>query len=175
MRRLAMGAALGVIALASPVDSSSGAAPHDVRRTAVRAAPDRAAELSARRAPSVAAPSAHDDIAAMADARLARGRIDAARERAARSASTGVTSPAGTERVWRALGACESNNNPRAVSASGKYRGAFQFSIPTWRSLGYAGDPIDHSYETQLEAAKRLRARSGWGQWPSCARRLGLV
>ena len=28
---------------------------------------------------------------------------------------------------------------------------------------------------TQLQAAKRLQARSGWGQWPSCARRLGLL
>ena len=92
--------------------------------------------------------------------------------RASRSAPR-TRVPAGD--VWSALGACESGNNPRAVSSTGKYRGAFQFSIATWQSLGFPGDPIDHSYEVQLQAAKKLQARSGWGQWPSCARKLGLI
>ena len=79
------------------------------------------------------------------------------------------------EGIWRALAVCESGGNPRSVSASGRYRGAFQFSLSTWHSLGMGGDPIDHSYAVQLDAAKRLQARSGWGQWPSCARQLGLI
>jgi len=29
--------------------------------------------------------------------------------------------------------------------------------------------------EVQIAAAQRLQARSGWGQWPSCAKRLGLI
>lgn len=91
-------------------------------------------------------------------------------KRASRSAPRVVTGD-----IWGALGACESGNNPRAVSGSGRYRGAFQFSIATWQSLGYSGDPIEHSYETQLKAAKELQERSGWGQWPSCARKLGLI
>lgn len=77
--------------------------------------------------------------------------------------------------VWTRLAQCESGGNPRAVSKSGKYRGAFQFSLSTWRSIGMSGDPIDHPYSVQLAAAKRLQARSGWGQWPTCARRLGLT
>lgn len=99
-----------------------------------------------------------------------RRRLDAAAA-PARAQRGAARSDAG---VWHALARCESNNNPRAVSASGTYRGAFQFSLSTWHSLGYGGDPIDHSYAVQLEAAKRLQARSGWGQWPKCSRRLGL-
>jgi hypothetical protein len=76
--------------------------------------------------------------------------------------------------VWGALARCESGGNPRAVGGGGRYFGAFQFSLGSWRSLGYAGNPVDHPYGTQLEAAQRLQARSGWGQWPHCARKLGL-
>lgn len=76
--------------------------------------------------------------------------------------------------VWSALAACESGGDPTKVSASGKYRGAFQFSVATWESVGETGDPAAHSYAHQLEAAKRLQARDGWGQWPDCSRRLGL-
>lgn len=77
--------------------------------------------------------------------------------------------------IWWQLALCESGGDPRAVSSSGTYRGAFQFSLRTWRSVGMAGDPIQFDYGTQLIAAKRLQARSGWGQWPSCARKLGLI
>lgn len=76
--------------------------------------------------------------------------------------------------VWAALAACESGGNPQARSANGLYQGAFQFSLATWRSLGYSGSPADHSYSDQVAAAQRLQARSGWGQWPKCSRRLGL-
>ena len=103
--------------------------------------------------------------------------VDEARLRAARAAraSRASRSSARPTGPWAALAACESGGNPRARSSSGLYFGAFQFSIATWRSLGYGGNPADHSYGTQLEAAKRLQARSGWGQWPRCARRLGLL
>lgn len=80
-----------------------------------------------------------------------------------------------TDSVWAALARCESGGNPAAAGGGGgQYFGAFQFSVATWRSLGYSGNPADQSYAVQLEAAKRLQARSGWGQWPRCARRLGL-
>jgi hypothetical protein len=90
--------------------------------------------------------------------------------RASRSAGAGRSGD-----TWSALAACESGGNPTAVSATGKYRGAFQFSLATWYSVGRTGDPISHTYEQQLDAAKDLQARSGWGQWPRCARRLGLI
>jgi len=76
--------------------------------------------------------------------------------------------------VWGALARCESGGRSDAVSRSGRYFGAFQFSLQTWRAMGMSGSPIDHPYETQLAAAQRLQARSGWGQWPHCSRKLGL-
>lgn len=79
-----------------------------------------------------------------------------------------------TDDVWMALARCESGGNPRAVGGGGRYFGAFQFSLSTWHSLGYSGNPVDYPFEVQLEAAKRLQARSGWGQWPACSRELGL-
>lgn len=76
--------------------------------------------------------------------------------------------------IWTALGNCESGNNPKAISGNGKYHGAFQFSLSTWRSVGGTGSPTDFSYDYQLKLAKKLQAKSGWGQWPRCSRRLGL-
>jgi hypothetical protein len=76
--------------------------------------------------------------------------------------------------VWAALSRCEAGGRSDAVSRSGNYFGAFQFSLGTWHGLGMAGNPIDYSYDVQLGVAQRLQARSGWGQWPVCARKLGL-
>lgn len=73
--------------------------------------------------------------------------------------------------VWGALANCESDGNTAAVGGGGRYFGAFQFSLSTWHSLGYGGSPTDYPYATQLEAAQRLVARSGWGQFPVCGRR----
>lgn len=100
-------------------------------------------------------------------ARPARRR--AAAPRASRAAGVAVRAD-----VWAALARCESGGNPSARSANGRYTGAFQFSNATWQSLGHAGSAADHPYEVQVAAAQKLQARSGWGQWPRCARRLGL-
>ncbi len=76
------------------------------------------------------------------------------------------------ENIWEDLEHCESGH----TSARGKYRGYFQFSYRTWASMpGRSGDPANHTYQEQLDTAIALQARSGWGQWPSCARRLGLI
>ncbi|HUR78466.1 MAG TPA: transglycosylase family protein [Acidimicrobiales bacterium] len=77
--------------------------------------------------------------------------------------------------VFIRLSWCESGGRPDAVSRSGRYYGAFQFSLGTWHAMGMAGSPVEYPYEVQLDTAKRLQARSGWGQWPTCARRLGLL
>ncbi len=98
--------------------------------------------------------------------RVARARV------AQRRGQNGGSIAAGG--VWEALARCESGGNPRATSSSGAYLGAFQFSLATWRSVGESGDPRDHSYEHQRAAAQRLQARSGFGQWPSCSRRIGV-
>jgi resuscitation-promoting factor RpfB len=73
---------------------------------------------------------------------------------------------------WAALARCESGGNPRAVSPSGRYRGAFQFDLATWRSVGMTGDPIAYPYSVQLTAAQRLYASRGRSPWPHCGRLL---
>ena len=90
--------------------------------------------------------------------------VDASRTQAARASRSGT-------RSFDALAQCESGGNAQAVGGGGRYYGAFQFSLETWRSLGYSGKPTDYSYETQKAAAQRLVKRSGWSQFPSCSRR----
>ncbi|WP_455134749.1 transglycosylase family protein [Schaalia cardiffensis] len=75
--------------------------------------------------------------------------------------------------VWARLAQCESSGNPRAVNPAGYY-GLYQFSIPTWRSVGGSGLPSDASVEEQTMRAQMLQARSGWGQW-SCSYTIGIL
>lgn len=129
--------------------------------------------------PHIVSAGAGPDPAAVAAPVVTLPPITAPPAPAARAAVVRVSRSAPRPRVngdvWGALARCESGGNPRAVSSTGKYFGAFQFSLSTWQSLGYSGNPIDHPYETQLAAAQKLQARSGWGQWPVCARKLGLL
>ena len=71
--------------------------------------------------------------------------------------------------VLEAIAQCESGGNPRAVNSAGYY-GKFQFSIPTWQSVGGSGNPIDASEAEQDYRAAVLYRRSGPGQWPVCGR-----
>lgn len=80
--------------------------------------------------------------------------------------------PAADNLNWRALAMCESGNNPRAVSRTGRYRGLYQFAMATWRSVGGVGDPIDASRDEQTYRAQILYRRVGAGAWGSCASRL---
>ena len=68
---------------------------------------------------------------------------------------------------------CESGGN-YAINTGNGFYGAYQFHPRTWRGLGYPGLPHQASPEMQDEAARKLQARSGWGQWPSCSRRIGV-
>ncbi|WP_244963294.1 resuscitation-promoting factor [Actinomyces trachealis] len=76
--------------------------------------------------------------------------------------------------VWAALARCESGGNPSINTGNGYY-GMYQFSLPTWRSLGGQGLPSEASAAEQTAIAQKLQARAGWGQWPACARKLGLL
>ena len=63
---------------------------------------------------------------------------------------------------------CESGGNYSAVSASGKYRGAYQFDQRTWESVGGSGDPAAASPGEQDSRAQRLRSQRGSSPWGSC-------
>jgi transglycosylase-like protein len=74
--------------------------------------------------------------------------------------------------IWQRLRNCEAGGRYDRNSGNGYY-GAYQMSAGTWRSLGYKGLPHQAPAEIQDEAARKLQARSGWGQWPACSRRVG--
>ena len=90
----------------------------------------------------------------------------------ATSTSGAATSVGGD--VWAALARCESGGNPSIVSSNGLYHGLYQFSVGTWKSVGGSGLPSNASAAEQTQRAQALQARSGWGQWPACSRKLGL-
>jgi hypothetical protein len=113
-----------------------------------------------------------------ATARQARPRYGRrwVRARASRSAVrqrvvTAKALPTGD--VWARLRRCESGGRYNINTGNGFY-GAYQFHPRTWRGLGFPGLPHQAPPEMQDEAARKLQARSGWGQWPACSRRLGL-
>ncbi|HEX2851077.1 MAG TPA: transglycosylase family protein [Acidimicrobiales bacterium] len=164
MKRLAAVVAAGFLAFAAPADAhrpprspaSAGTLPTD--RTVVDAARESMRLASVPSAAPATPTTARDPVDR---ARLGRVRADRGGGRA-------------SDDIWVALARCESGGDPAAVGGGGAYHGAFQFTLTTWHSLGYAGDPLDYPFAVQLEAAKRLQARSGWAQWPACSRRLGL-
>lgn len=90
--------------------------------------------------------------------------------RAVKPARRAVTRPATLTGAWRLVAMCESGLNPRALNPGGKYRGLFQFDLPTWRSVGGSGDPAAASVAEQLKRAKLLFAARGAQPWPSCGR-----
>ena len=90
----------------------------------------------------------------------------------ASSSSSSSGSAAGGGSGWAAVAQCESGGNPGAVSSTGKYRGLYQFSTQTWRSVGGSGDPAAASAAEQTRRAQMLFNRSGAGQWPECGRYL---
>ena len=91
----------------------------------------------------------------------------------AASAATGRAQAPATAENFQRLRQCESGDDYATRTGNGYY-GAYQFSRRTWRSLGYQGLPSQADAATQDQAAQALQAKSGWGQWPACSRRLHL-
>jgi resuscitation-promoting factor RpfB len=73
---------------------------------------------------------------------------------------------------WAALAQCESGGNPKAVNPAGPYYGLYQFSTPTWQSVGGSGVASDASPGEQTYRAQLLYKKAGAGQWPVCGRHL---
>ncbi len=76
--------------------------------------------------------------------------------------------------VWDQLAQCESGGRWNINTGNGYY-GGLQFLPSTWRGVGGSGLPHQNSREEQIYRAEILLSRSGWGQWPQCARKLGLL
>jgi hypothetical protein len=74
---------------------------------------------------------------------------------------------------------CESGGNYQAVSRSGAYRGAYQFSRATWNSTAakwapwlVGVDPAAAHPDEQDNMASALFAEAGRSPWPHCAKYL---
>lgn len=77
------------------------------------------------------------------------------------------------------LAKCESSNNPRAVSKSGKYHGLYQFDQSTWNGVArqilpaYVGvKPSQAPSWVQDAMARKLYSQRGRAPWPVCGRRI---
>lgn len=133
------------------------------RRAAARsAAAEAAAERALLRRADPSATPAPSSPASPAPAAAAAPVADPG---PAAAPSGGVS--AALERIAQ----CESGGNPRAVSASGQYRGKYQFDLGTWQSLGGAGDPAQAPEAEQDRIAALLYARRGPAPWPICGYR----
>lgn len=84
-----------------------------------------------------------------------------------------VTPDGPSPKAWERLRQCESHGNYSVVSASGKYRGAYQFDARSWRGVGGTGDPAAASPAEQDLRASLLYAAQGARAWPHCGRNLG--
>jgi peptidoglycan hydrolase-like protein with peptidoglycan-binding domain len=72
------------------------------------------------------------------------------------------------EALLEKIARCESGGDPTAVSPNGRYRGKYQFSRATWRSMGGHGDPARAPEAVQDRIAARLYRQAGTSPWPVC-------
>jgi peptidoglycan hydrolase-like protein with peptidoglycan-binding domain len=84
------------------------------------------------------------------------------------AATKRTTAGGGSAATLARIASCESGGNPAAVSSSGRYRGKYQFSRPTWRALGGRGDPAKAPEAVQDAMAAKLLAQRGTSPWPVC-------
>jgi Transglycosylase-like domain len=119
--------------------------------------------------------------ASVVSTREAEARLTSAdtRHRAPRSTGPKAGSPTGQADAWSSLRDCESGGDYGAVSASGRYRGVYQFDQGTWDSIAVQVDPsyvgVDPAAATpavQDEMARALYAQRGSRPWPRCGRQL---
>ena len=90
------------------------------------------------------------------------------------TATLSAPADAATAHNWDGVARCESSGNWHINTGNGYY-GGLQFSLGTWHAYGGTGLPSQHSRETQIAIATKLRnASGGYGAWPGCAAKLGL-
>ena len=81
---------------------------------------------------------------------------------------------AGDGSVWDRIAACESGGN-WAINTGNGFYGGIQFTLSSWAAVGGTGSPADASREEQIARGQMLQARQGWGAWPACSAKLGLL
>jgi hypothetical protein len=102
--------------------------------------------------------------------------VPVTRVRATVPATTARTAPATTavERTGGGAGgtlACiRSYEGDYGTNTGNGYYGAYQFDLPTWRSVGGTGLPSDASPAEQDMRAQMLLDRRGLAPWPTPAR-----
>lgn len=84
-----------------------------------------------------------------------------------------AVAPAGNG-VWDQLAACESGGN-WSINTGNGYYGGLQFALSSWQAVGGSGYPHQASKSEQIHRAQLLQARQGWGAWPACSAKLGLL
>ncbi len=102
---------------------------------------------------------------------LVGGKLEDDGAAPARQAASAQRADAGS--LLEAIALCESGGDPTAVSGDGTYRGKYQFTRETWRTVGGQGDPAAAPEAEQDQRAQQLLEREGTGPWPACARRIG--
>jgi len=73
---------------------------------------------------------------------------------------------------WYRLRMCESSDD-YSIDTGNDHYGAYQFDLPTWRSVGGTGNPAKASKKEQDARALMLYRERGWQPW-QCATILGL-
>lgn len=78
---------------------------------------------------------------------------------------------------WSCVAQCESSGR-WDVNAGNGYYGGLQFWQPTWDEHGgraFAARADLATRDEQIEIARRVLVSQGWGAWPVCSKRYGLV
>ncbi len=88
-------------------------------------------------------------------------------------ATGGVASADPSASDWAAVRKCESGGRYDINTGNGYY-GAYQFDLPTWRSVGGSGYPHQASAAEQDLRALSLYRMRGWSPW-ICAALVGLT
>jgi len=80
-------------------------------------------------------------------------------------------------RLFKKIEKCESNGDPKIVSANGIYKGLYQFHDRTWAGIGGTEVAPSANLATpaqQLHYANKLEEAYGWSQW-ECASITGII
>lgn len=103
-------------------------------------------------------------------------RVTVAKLAAARSVSPMHSDATSTDTPhWRCIRQKESGDNYAEAAGPEPYGGAYQFSVATWRALGFTGLPFEAPKATQDRAALELYAWAAryehdpWQPWETAA------